>query len=417
MKAELISQAYATAKERYAALGIDTEAVLDALSKIEISMHCWQTDDVVGFEPKAGALSGGIQTTGNYPGRARNIDEVRADLEKVKSLLPGKQRINLHEIYGDFGSQFVDRDQVGIEHFKSWMDWADEQKVNLDFNSSSFSHPKSGNHSLSSTDEGIRQFWIEHTKRCRHIANEFGKHQGSPCYMNLWIHDGSKDVTVNRMKYRELFADSLDQIFAIDEPMMRTGLESKVFGIGLESYTVGSNEFCMGYATKHQQYLTIDTGHYHPTEVAADKVSSALLFVPGLILHVTRPIRWDSDHVTLMDDATTELFQELVRCEALDRTAIGLDYFDASINRIGAYVIGTRAAQRSLLRALLEPLAQLRQYEAEGKFFQRLALLEEAKSLPWQAVYDEFCVRNNVPVGEDYIADIEKYEADVLSKR
>lgn len=417
MKAELISQAYATAKERYAALGIDTEAVLEALSKIEISMHCWQTDDVVGFEPKAGALSGGIQTTGNYPGRARNIDEVRADLEKVMSLLPGKQRINLHEIYGDFGSQFVDRDQVGIEHFKSWMDWADEQKVNLDFNSSSFSHPKSGNHSLSSTDEGIRQFWIEHTKRCRHIANEFGKHQGSPCYMNLWIHDGSKDVTVNRMKYRELFADSLDQIFAIDEPMMRTGLESKVFGIGLESYTVGSNEFCMGYATKHQQYLTIDTGHYHPTEVAADKVSSALLFVPGLILHVTRPIRWDSDHVTLMDDATTELFQELVRCEALDRTAIGLDYFDASINRIGAYVIGTRAAQRSLLRALLEPLPQLRQYEAEGKFFQRLALLEEAKSLPWQAVYDEFCVRNNVPVGEDYIADIEKYEADVLSKR
>ena len=417
MKAELISQAYANAKERYAALGIDTEVVLNALQKIEISMHCWQTDDVVGFEPKAGALSGGIQTTGNYPGRARNIDEVRADLEKVVSLLPGKQRINLHEIYGDFGASFVDRDQVGIEHFKSWMDWADEQKVNLDFNSSSFSHPKSGNHSLSSTDEGIRQFWIEHTKRCRHIANEFGKHQGSPCYMNLWIHDGSKDATVNRMKYRELFADSLDQIFAVEEPMMRTGLESKVFGIGLESYTVGSNEFCMGYATKHQQYLTIDTGHYHPTEVAADKVSSALLFVPGLILHVTRPIRWDSDHVTLMDDATTELFQELVRCNALDRTAIGLDYFDASINRIGAYVIGTRAAQRSLLRALLEPLPQLRKYEDEGKFFQRLALLEECKSLPWQAVYDEFCVRNNVPVGEEYIADIEKYEADVLSKR
>ena len=417
MKTELISQAYANAKERYAALGIDTEAVLDALQKIEISMHCWQTDDVVGFEPKAGALSGGIQTTGNYPGRARNIDEVRADLEKVMSLLPGKQRINLHEIYGDFGNTFVDRDQVGIEHFKSWMEWADEQKVNLDFNSSSFSHPKSGNNSLSSPDEGIRQFWIEHTKRCRHIANEFGKHQGSTCYMNLWIHDGSKDTTVNRMKYRELFADSLDQIFAVDEPMMRTGLESKVFGIGLESYTVGSNEFCMGYATKHQQYLTIDTGHYHPTENAADKVSSALLFVPGLILHVTRPIRWDSDHVTLMDDATTELFAELVRCNALDRTAIGLDYFDASINRIGAYIVGTRAAQRSLLRALLEPLPQLRKYEDEGKLFQRLALLEECKSLPWQAVYDEFCLRNNVPVGEEFIADIEKYEAEILSKR
>ena len=342
---------------------------------------------------------------------------MRADLEKVMSLLPGKQRINLHEIYGDFGNTFVDRDQVGIEHFKSWMEWADEQKVNLDFNSSSFSHPKSGNNSLSSPDEGIRQFWIEHTKRCRHIANEFGKHQGSTCYMNLWIHDGSKDTTVNRMKYRELFADSLDQIFAVDEPMMRTGLESKVFGIGLESYTVGSNEFCMGYATKHQQYLTIDTGHYHPTENAADKVSSALLFVPGLILHVTRPIRWDSDHVTLMDDATTELFAELVRCNALDRTAIGLDYFDASINRIGAYIVGTRAAQRSLLRALLEPLPQLRKYEDEGKLFQRLALLEECKSLPWQAVYDEFCLRNNVPVGEEFIADIEKYEAEILSKR
>lgn len=417
MKEELVKKAYEIAKERYAAVGVDVDKVLDTLQNIQISMHCWQTDDVVGFEPKAGALSGGIQTTGNYPGKARNIDEVRKDLEFAMSLLPAKQRINLHEIYGDFKGKFVDRDQCTIDLFKSWMEWADELGVKLDFNSSSFSHPKSGNLSLSNPDKGIRDFWIEHTKRCRQIAEEIGKHQGDTCYMNLWVHDGSKDITLNRMKYRELFKDSLDQIFAVKYDHMKTGLESKVFGIGLEHYTVGSNEFCMGYATKHQTYLTIDTGHYHPTEVAADKVSSALLFVPGLILHVSRPIRWDSDHVTLMDDSTTELFQELVRCDALDRTAIALDYFDASINRIGAYVIGTRAAQKSLLRALLEPLAMLRKYEAEGKGFQRLALLEEEKVLPWNAVWDMFCLKNDVPVGEEFIGDIEKYEAEVTSKR
>jgi len=417
MKEQLLKQAYDIAKERYAAIGVNTDEVMDTLQKIEISMHCWQTDDVVGFEPKAGALSGGIQTTGNYPGRARNIDEVRRDLEYAMSLLPAKQRVNLHEIYGDFQGKFIDRDQCTPEQFKSWMQWADQLGVKLDFNSSSFSHPKSGNLSLANPDKGIRDFWIEHTKRCRWIANEMGKHQDSTCYMNLWIHDGSKDITLNRMKYRELFADSLDQIFADKYDCMKTGLESKVFGIGLEHYTVGSNEFCMGYATKHQTLLTIDTGHYHPTEVPADKVSSALLFVPGLILHVSRPIRWDSDHVTLMDDSTTELFQELVRCDALDRTAIALDYFDASINRIGAYIIGTRAAQKSLLRALLEPLAMLRQYEAEDKGFQRLALLEECKSMPWQAVWDMFCLKNNVPVGNDYIPEVERYENEVLAKR
>jgi len=417
MKEQLLKQAYDIAKERYAAIGVNTDEVMDTLQKIEISMHCWQTDDVVGFEPKAGALSGGIQTTGNYPGRARNIDEVRRDLEYAMSLLPAKQRVNLHEIYGDFHGKFIDRDQCTPEQFKSWMQWADQLGVKLDFNSSSFSHPKSGNLSLANPDKGIRDFWIEHTKRCRWIANEMGKHQDSTCYMNLWIHDGSKDITLNRMKYRELFADSLDQIFADKYDCMKTGLESKVFGIGLEHYTVGSNEFCMGYATKHQTLLTIDTGHYHPTEVPADKVSSALLFVPGLILHVSRPIRWDSDHVTLMDDSTTELFQELVRCDALDRTAIALDYFDASINRIGAYIIGTRAAQKSLLRALLEPLAMLRQYEAEDKGFQRLALLEECKSMPWQAVWDMFCLKNNVPVGNDYIPEVERYENEVLAKR
>lgn len=416
MKESLIKQAYEIAKERYAALGINTDDVLEKLQKVQISLHCWQTDDVVGFE-SGSALSGGIQTTGNYPGKARNIDEVRADLIKAMSLIPSKHRVNLHEIYGDFGGKFVDRDQCEPAHFESWMQWAEELGIKLDFNSSSFSHPKSGNLSLSNPDKGIRDFWIEHTKRCRNIANEMGKRQGDPCIMNLWVHDGSKDITLNRMKYRQLFEESLDEIFAVKYDHMKTGLESKVFGIGLEHYTVGSNEFCVGYATKNQTLLTIDTGHYHPTEVAADKVSSMLLFVPELILHVSRPIRWDSDHVTIMDDSTVELFQELVRCDAMNRVHIALDYFDASINRIGAYVIGTRAAQKSILRALLEPLNTLRKYEAEEKGFQRLALLEECKAMPWNAVWDMFCLKNNVPVGDEFIPEVEKYEAEVTSKR
>ncbi len=416
MKENLIQKAYEIAKERYAAIGVNTDEVLKTLQNVQISLHCWQTDDVVGFE-SGSALSGGIQTTGNYPGKARNIDEVRADLVKAMSLIPSKHRVNLHEIYGDFGGKFVDRDQCEPAHFESWMQWAAELGVKLDFNSSSFSHPKSGNLTLSNPDKGIRDFWIEHTKRCRAIAEEMGKRQGDPCIMNLWVHDGSKDITVNRMLYRQLFEQSLDEIFSVKYKNMKTGLESKVFGIGLEYYTVGSNEFCVGYATKNQTLLTIDTGHYHPTEVAADKVSSMLLFVPELILHVSRPIRWDSDHVTIMDDSTVELFQELVRCDAMNRVHIALDYFDASINRIGAYVIGTRAAQKSILRALLEPLATLRKYEAEDKGFQRLALLEEAKAMPWNAVWDMFCLKNNVPVGEEFIPEVEKYEKEVTSKR
>ena len=416
MKENLIQKAYEIAKERYAAIGVNTDEVLKTLQNVQISLHCWQTDDVVGFE-SGSALSGGIQTTGNYPGKARNIDEVRADLVKAMSLIPSKHRVNLHEIYGDFGGKFVDRDQCEPAHFESWMQWAAELGVKLDFNSSSFSHPKSGNLTLSNPDKGIRDFWIEHTKRCRAIAEEMGKRQGDPCIMNLWVHDGSKDITVNRMLYRQLFEQSLDEIFSVKYKNMKTGLESKVFGIGLEYYTVGSNEFCVGYATKNQTLLTIDTGHYHPTEVAADKVSSMLLFVPELILHVSRPIRWDSDHVTIMDDSTVELFQELVRCDAMNRVHIALDYFDASINRIGAYVIGTRAAQKSILRALLEPLATLRKYEAEDKGFQRLALLEEAKTMPWNAVWDMFCLKNNVPVGEEFIPEVEKYEKEVTSKR
>jgi L-rhamnose isomerase len=417
MKSELIEKAYAVAKERYAELGIDTEKVIEQLQNFHLSMHCWQADDVAGFEVQGGDLTGGIQSTGNYPGKARNIDELRADILKAKSLIPGTHRLNLHEIYGDFQGQIVDRDQVEVKHFESWIQWGKENNTKLDFNSTSFSHPKSGNLSLSNPDESIRKFWIEHTKRCRTIADAMGKAQGDPCIMNLWVHDGSKDLTVNRKLYRELLKDSLDQIFAEEKKDMKDCIESKVFGIGLESYTVGSNDFYTAYAAQNNKMITLDTGHFHPTESVADKVSSMLLYVPELMLHVSRPVRWDSDHVTIMDDPTLDLFQEIVRSNALDRVHYGLDYFDGSINRIGAYVIGSRAAQRCMTRALLEPLAQLRKYEANDQGFQRLALLEEEKSLPWQAVYDEFCLRNNVPVGTDFIAEIEKYEADVTSKR
>ena len=417
MNEETITKAYEMAVERYAALGVDVPSVLAQMQDFHLSLHCWQADDVAGFEVQAGELSGGIQAPGNYPGKARNIDELQADILKAASLLPGTHRLNLHEIYGDFQGQVVDRDQVEPKHFQSWIDWGKAHGMKLDFNSTSFSHPKSGNLTLANPDEGIRQFWIEHTKRCRAIAEQMGKEQGDPCIMNLWIHDGSKDLTVNRLKYRELLKDSLDQIFATEYAHMKDCIESKVFGIGLESYTVGSNDFYIGYASQRGKMVTLDTGHFHPTESVADKISSLLLFVPELMLHVSRPVRWDSDHVTIMDDPTTELFQEIVRCNALDRVHYGLDYFDASINRIGAYVIGSRAAQKCMLRALLEPLALLRRYEAEGRGFERLALLEEAKALPWNAVWDMFCLKNEVPVGESFIAEVEKYEQEVTSKR
>ncbi len=417
MKTELIEKAYAIAKERYAALGIDTDAVLEQLQRTPLSLHCWQADDVVGFEPKAGALSGGIQTTGNYPGRARNIDELRADILKAASFIPGKHRLNLHEIYGEFGDKFVDRNEVEPAHFRGWIDWAKANGMKLDFNSTSFSHPKSGDLSLSNPDPAIRAFWVEHSKRCRAVAEAMVEAQGDPCVMNTWVHDGSKDITVNRMYYRELLKDSLDRIFATPYKNMKDCVESKVFGIGLESYTVGSNDFYIAYASKRNMMVTLDTGHFHPTESTADKLSSLLLFTPEVMLHVSRPVRWDSDHVTIMNDETMDLMKEIVRCDALDKVHIGLDYFDASINRIGAYVIGSRATQKCLLQALLEPLKTLREYELSGKGFERLALLEEAKSLPWNAVWDMFCLKNDVPVGEEFIAGIQQYEKEVTSKR
>ena len=416
MKENNVSQAYAIAKERYAAYGIDTEKVLSQMQNFHLSMHCWQADDVAGFE-SAGDLTGGIQATGNYPGKARNMEELRSDILKAKSLIPGTHRLNLHEIYGDFGGKFVDRDKVGVEHFQSWIDWSKENNTPLDFNSTSFSHPKSGNLSLSNPDKGIRDFWIEHTKRCRDIADAMGKAQGDPCILNVWVHDGCKDQSVNHYLYRQLLKESLDEIFAEKKENMKDCIEGKVFGIGLESLTVGSHDFYTAYAAANGKIPTIDTGHYHPMEIPADKVSALLNFVPELMLHVSRPVRWDSDHVTIMDDNTQELFSEIVRAGALDRVHYGLDYFDGAMNRIGAYVIGSRSAQKCMLKALLEPISIISKYELEGKSFQVLALLEECKALPWNAVYDEFCVRNNVPVGSEFISEIEKYEKEVTSKR
>lgn len=416
MNAKQIEQNYLVAKERYAALGVDTDKALETLDKTPVSLHCWQADDVVGFERNE-AASGGIQTTGNYPGRARNIEEVRQDINEVTSLVGGTFRLNLHETYGDFGKTFVDRDEVGPEHFKSWMEWGKENGLKLDFNSTSFSHPKSGYLTLSNPDKAIRDFWIEHTKRCRRIADAMGKYQDDPCIMNIWIHDGSKDYTVERYRYREILKESLDDILSEQLPHMKSCLEAKLFGIGLEAYTVGSHDFYAGYCSKNNVIYTLDTGHYEPTENVSDAVSSLLLFVPELMLHVSRPMHWDSDHVTLYDDNTRNLFAELVRSGQLHRAHIGLDYFDASINRIGAYAIGIRATQKSLLHGLLEPLNTLRKYEDEGKWFERLALLEEEKTLPEGAVYDYYSLTHNLPVGEEFIQSVSEYEKNVLSKR
>ena len=417
MKDSAIKDAYEAAKERYAAHGVDAEKALETLKKISFSLHCWQTDDVSGFENQGGELSGGIQVTGNYPGRARTINEVRADILKAKSMMAGTHRLALHEIYGDFKGQIVDRDEVEPKHFQSWMEWGKENNMKLDFNSTSFSHPKSGNLTLASPDKGIRDFWIEHTKRCRKVSEAMGKFQGDPCIMNLWVHDGSKEVPANRLKYRQILEESLDEIFTTKYRNMKDCIEAKLFGIGLESYTVGSYDFYLGYGAKKGKIVTLDTGHFHLTESVADKISSLLLFTPEIMLHVSRPVRWDSDHVVILNDDLQDLAREIIRCNALNHVHIGLDYFDATINRIGAYVIGVRSAQKAFMMALLEPQRKLQQYEVKDKLFQRLALQEELKSMPWSAVWDMFCLQNNVPVGEDYIAEIEQYEKTVTSKR
>lgn len=416
-KNELVLKSFDIAKERYSEIGVDVEAALKTLQDVAISIHCWQADDVTGFENLTNVGGGGIQATGNYPGKARNIDELRSDIEKVLTLVGGNHRLNLHEIYGEFGNKAVDRDQVEPSHFTGWMQWATENSLKLDFNSTSFGHPKSGDLTLANPDKAIRDFWIEHTKRCRAVAEEMGKFQNDPCIMNLWIHDGMKDLTVNRYKYRQILEQSLDDIFATEYLNMKDCLESKLFGIALESYTVGSLDFYLGYGAKKQKIVTLDTGHFHLSENVADKISSLLLYTPEIMLHVSRPIRWDSDHVVILNDDVIELAKEIIRAEALNRVHIGLDFFDASINRIGAYVIGIRATQKALLQALLEPIATLREYEANGQYFERLALLEEAKALPWNAVWDYFCLKNNIAVGENYIREVQQYEKDVTAKR
>jgi len=420
MKEQQIKQAFEFAKARYTEFGVDVDKAISELDKLSISLHCWQADDVKGFEISEGDLTGGIQATGNYPGSSRTIEELRADIEKVLTLIPGKHRLNLHAIYGDFAGEFVDRDQIEPKHFQSWIDWANKVGVKLDFNSTFFSHPKSeSGFTLSSPDKAIQSFWMEHLRRCRYIAAEIGRQQGSACIHNIWIPDGSKDRTVNRFGYRENLKYALDTVLAekIDTRYLVDCIESKLFGIGLESYTVGSHEFYLAYGAKNNMVVTLDAGHFHPTEVISDKISSLLLFVPEIMLHVSRPVRWDSDHVVILDDELQHLTQEIVRANALDRVHVGLDYFDASINRIGAYVIGVRATQKAFLQAFLEPITQLRIFEANGQNFERLALLEEAKSLPWAAVYDYYCLKKGVAAGEVYMADIQQYEKDTTSKR
>jgi L-rhamnose isomerase len=411
---------YDEAKTIYADFGVDSEQALRILSQTSISLHCWQGDDVGGFEPSGGALGSGLAVTGNYPGKARTIDEIRQDLEKAFSLIPGQHRVNLHAIYGDFGDVPVGRGEISFEHFQSWVDWCKANHLGFDFNPTCFSHPKASDGlTLSHPDKGIRDFWITHCRASRAIAAEAGKQLGMAAVNNIWIPDGMKDCPADRLGPRQRLGESLDKIFAdsFADTELIDAVESKLFGIGSESYVVGSHEFYLGYATKHQKALCLDAGHFHPTESVADKISATLQFVPHLLLHVSRGVRWDSDHVVLVDDPTKAIFEELVRCDALPKTHVGLDFFDASINRIAAWVIGTRAAQKSLLLALLQPLARLKTAELEGDYTTRLALFEQSKFMPVGAIWDEFCERQNTPKESEWLEVVRNYETEVLSTR
>ncbi|HLW07985.1 MAG TPA: L-rhamnose isomerase, partial [Marinilabiliaceae bacterium] len=388
---ELIKKAYELAKIQYGALGVDTDAVLEQMKEVKISLHCWQTDDVGGFETADSKLGGGgIQVTGNHPGKAKNIEQMRADLTKVMTLLPGKHRLNLHAIYGDFGGEFVDRDQIEIKHFQGWIDWAKEHGIGLDFNPTCFSHPLAdGGYTLSSKDEKIRKFWVEHLKRTRAIAAEMGKQLGSPCVNNVWIPDSSKDTPIDRNGHRTLLKKSLDEAFAIKYPKehLLDAVESKLFGIGGESMTVGSHDFYLGYAIKNDILISLDNGHFHPTEQVGDKISACLQFVDNVLLHLTRPVRWDSDHVVTLNEEIQLIASEVVRNNFLDRVKIGLDFFDGSINRVGAYVVGTRASLQAFMIAMLEPTKKLLEMEEKGQNFERLAYLELLKTRSFGAVW------------------------------
>ena len=411
---------YNEAKERYAHIGVDTDKALEKLKTISLSLHCWQADDVGGFENSGASLDGGLAATGNFPGKARNMTEMKNDLFKVFSLIPGKHKLSLHAFYGDFRDKPADRDSIGPEHFRSWVEWAKHMNIGIDFNSTFFSHPKAASgFTLAHQDKSIRDFWIEHTLRCREISEYIGKELKKTCIHNIWIPDGAKDITLNRFKHRALLKESLDRIFEhkTDSNFTKEAIESKLFGIGSESFVAGSHEFYLGYAIKNNLILTLDIGHFHPTESCADKVSSVFQYVDELLFHVTRGIRWDSDHVVLFNDPVAELMQEIVWADKLDKVYLGLDYFDASINRIGAYVIGARASLKALLAALLTPVEILRNYENEGRNFEKLALLEELKTFPVGSVWDYYCEKSGVPAGADYIKIIKQYEEEVLSGR
>ncbi|MFC2097156.1 L-rhamnose isomerase [Bacteroidota bacterium] len=421
MDNKFVTEAYKLAKIQYAKFGVNTDDAIKKLKNIDISLHCWQADDVGGFETPDSTLSGvGIQPIGNYPGKASTIEEIRQDLDKAMFLIPGKQRLSLHAIYGEFGGKFIERDAIEIKHFQGWIDWANERNTVIDFNSTCFSHKKAdAGFTLSSKNEEIRKFWVKHIKCCRAIAAEIGKQQGSPSLHNIWIPDGSKDIPIDRAGYREILKKSLDEIFEVeyDKKFLKDSLECKLFGIGSEAMVVGSHEFYLGYAINNNKVLCLDNGHFHPTEQIGDKISSVLLYLDEILLHLTRGVRWDSDHVVTLNNEIQLIAQEVVRNNYLDRVNIGLDFFDASINRIGAYVIGTRAVQQAFLFALLEPSDMLREYEEEGKNFERLAYLELMKTRMFGQVWDYYCLIQNVKIGEDYIADIQEYEKNVLLKR
>ncbi|MGP9174356.1 L-rhamnose isomerase [Yersinia pestis] len=414
-----IEQAWDLAKQRFAAVGVDVDAALTRLDTLPVSMHCWQGDDVTGFEDPDGVLTGGIQATGNYPGKARNATELRSDLELALALIPGPKRLNLHAIYLESDTP-VARNKIEPRHFSHWVAWAKKHQLGLDFNPSCFSHPLSADgFTLSHADPEIRQFWIEHCQASRRVSAYFGEQLGTPSVMNIWIPDGMKDTPIDRLTPRQRLLSALDEVISekLNPAHHIDAVESKLFGIGAESYTVGSNEFYMGYAASRQTALCLDAGHFHPTEVISDKISSAMLYVPRLLLHVSRPVRWDSDHVVLLDDETQAIASEIIRHNLFDRVHIGLDFFDASINRIAAWVIGTRNMKKALLRALLEPTDRLRQLELRGDYTARLALLEEQKSLPWQAIWEGYCQRNDVPVDARWLDAVREYEQQILSQR
>ncbi len=412
--------AYSLAQDSYAEHGVAAETALATLAATPLSLHCWQGDDVGGFENPSGAPGGGLAVTGGYPGKARTPEELRADLEQALALIPGRSRVNLHACYAELGGEKVDRDEYTVAQFRGWIEWAETHRLGLDFNPTFFAHPlaKDGL-TLTHPDRAIREFWIAHGAACRRIGAEMGRQLSSSTVTNVWIPDGSKDLPIDRLRPRERLAESLDAIFVepLDPAHHADAVESKLFGLGSESYVAGSHEFYLGYAITRQKLLCLDAGHFHPTESVADKVSSVLQFVPGVLLHVSRGVRWDSDHVVLFDDTTRAIFEEVVRGGFLDRTRIGLDFFDASINRIAAWVIGARATRKALLAALLEPTERLRALEADGDFTGRLALLEEVKMLPLGAVWDEHCRRQNVPPGLKWLDAVRRYEADVLALR